>query len=172
MAGTPGYREIENVNVLLEGKAGSVSPVSCLEWRLFQRQARRFSMIERPTEFGAYILRGEGRVRVYMSGADRIGGKLHREIKERVVADVARGFVPVAHLHNHPFLFDRKPGDRMWTTEATVNNIEGGVAPSLTDVQAYRGMREHFGLRGAWITNGLDTAHFTAGDFDVLSAWE
>ncbi|WP_437644890.1 hypothetical protein [Sorangium sp. So ce362] len=170
MTGPPGYREIENVNVILDGKAGAVQPISCLEWRLFQRQARRYPMIEHPTEFGAYILRGEARVRVYYSGADRVGGKLRGEVKERVVADLGRGFVPFAHLHNHPFLFDRVPGDRMWTTEETKNNYEGGVAPSLTDVHAYRGMRDDFGLRGAWVTNGLDTAHFEAADFDVLSA--
>jgi len=172
MTGTPGYREIENVNVILDGKAGAVSPISCLEWRLFQRQARRYPMIEHPTEFGAYILRGDGRVHVYYSGADRVGGKLRGEVKERVVADITRGFVPVAHLHNHPFLFDRKPGDRMWTTEETKNNYEGALAPSLTDVNAYRGMREDFGLQGAWVTNGLETAHFKAADFDVLSARE
>ncbi|MRG94945.1 hypothetical protein [Polyangium spumosum] len=170
MTGKPGWRELENVDVILEGKAGAVKPISCLEWRLFQRQARRYPMIEHPTEFGAYILRGQGRVRVYFSGADRVGGKLRGEVKARVVADIGRGFAPVAHLHNHPFLFDREPGDRMWTTEDTVNNHEGGVAPSLTDVQAYRGMREEFGLQGAWVTNGLDTAHFEAADFDVLSA--
>ena len=48
----------------------------------------------------------------------------------------------------------------------------GGVAPSLTDVQAWLQMREAFGPRGGWVTNGLDTGHFLAEDFDRLSAWE
>jgi hypothetical protein len=171
MIGQDGYRETENIDRLLEGSAGTVGPMSCLEWRLFQRQARRYPMVERPTEFGAYVLRGEGRLRVYLSGADRVGGRLAREVRDRVVADVARGFEPVAHLHNHPFLFDRTPGDRMWTTEATVKDVAGGIAPSLTDVQAWRRMREHFGLQGGWVTNGLDTARYTAADFERLSAW-
>ena len=88
------------------------------------------------------------------------------------MADVAKGFAPVAHLHNHPFMFDRKPGDRTWATPETVNDVGGGVAPSLTDVQAFRMMREGFGLRGAWVTNGLETGRFTSEDFDRLSAWE
>jgi hypothetical protein len=171
MVGKEGAREVENIDPLLQGKVGALGPVSCLEWRLFQRQARRFPMIEHPTEFGAYVLRGHGRIRVYLSGADWVGGKLRQEVKGRVVADVARGFAPVAHLHNHPFLFDRKPGDRMWTTEDSVNDVAGAVAPSLTDVQAWRRLREHFGLQGAWVTNGLDTARYTAEDFDRLSAW-
>ncbi|HSP78089.1 MAG TPA: hypothetical protein VLQ93_06145 [Myxococcaceae bacterium] len=172
-AGNPGdmRREVENSLALLVGKAGSLGPASCLEWRLFQRQARRFPMLERPTEFGAYVLRGQGRIRVYLSGADRVGMKLRGEVSERVAADVARGFVPVAHLHNHPFLFDREPGDRMWTTPETVEDVGGTLAPSLADVNAYRQMREYFGLRGAWVTNGLDTGRFTAEDFDRLSAW-
>jgi hypothetical protein len=164
-------REAENSDALLQGRAGAMAPASCLEWRLFQRQARRFPMLERPTEFGAYVLRGHGRIRVYLSGADRVGGKLRREVKDRVVADVARGFAPVAHLHNHPFMFDRQPGDRTWATEDTVKDVGGALAPSLTDVQAYRQMRTHFGLQGAWVTNGLDTGRYSSEDFDRLSAW-
>lgn len=172
LVGRPGEREAENTARLLDGSAGKVGDISCLEWGLFQRQARRFPMIERPTEFGAYVLRGHGRIRVYMSGADRIGGRLRHEVRDRVMADVAKGFAPVAHLHNHPFMFDRKPGDRTWATPETVNDVGGGVAPSLTDVQAFRMMREGFGLRGAWVTNGLETGRYTSEDFDRLSAWE
>jgi hypothetical protein len=171
MMKSDGVREAENSTALLEGKAGAIGPINCLEWRLFQRQARRFPMIEHPTEFGAYVLRGQGRLRVYFSGADFVGGKLRHEVRDRVMEDVRRGFAPVAHGHNHNFMFDRKLGDRMWTTEESINDVGGGVAPSLTDVQAYRRMREAFGLQGAWVTNGLDTARYTAEDFDRLSAW-
>jgi hypothetical protein len=156
---------------LISGAGGTLAPVSCLEWRLFQHQARRFPMIERPTELSAYVLRGHGRIRVYLSGADRVGGKLRGEVSDRVAADVARGFSAVAHLHNHPFLFDRKPGDRTWATEDTLQDVAGALAPSLADVQAYRQMRAAFGLQGAWITNGLDSARYASEDFDRLSAW-
>jgi len=166
--GTP--RDSDNTRALLLGRVGTLGPMSCLEWRLFQRQTRRFPMLAHPTELGAYVLRGHGRLRVYFSGADRVGMKLRGEVSERVAADVARGFAPVAHLHNHNFMFDRKPGDRMWTTAETVNDIGGTLAPSMTDVQAWRRMREYFGLEGAWVTNGLDTARYTAEDFARLSA--
>lgn len=166
--GTP--RDVDNTRALLLGRAGTLGPMSCLEWRLFQRQTRRFPMLAHPTEFGAYVLRGHGRLRVYFSGADRAGMKLRAEVSERVAADVARGFAPVAHLHNHNFMFDRTPGDRLWTTAETVNDIGGTLAPSMTDVQAWRRMRASFGLEGAWVTNGLDTARYTAEDFARLSA--
>jgi hypothetical protein len=172
MVGNPMQREAENTGRVLDGSAGKQGPASCLEWRLFQRQASRYPMLEHPTEFGAHILRGHGRLRVYLSGMGSVGGKLRHEVRDRVVADVANGFEPVAHLHNHPFMFDRKPGDRMYTTELTKDDIGGALAPSLTDVQAYRMMREHFGLKGAWLTNGLDSIHYTSEDFDRLSAWD
>ncbi|PTL76041.1 hypothetical protein DAT35_51905 [Vitiosangium sp. GDMCC 1.1324] len=172
MVGKPMQREAENTGRVLDGSAGQPGPANCLEWRLFQRQAHRYPMIEHPTELGAYILRGHGRLRVYLSGGDSVGGRLRHEVSDRVVADVANGFEPVAHLHNHPFMFDRKPGDRLYTTEDSKNDIGGALAPSLTDVQAYRNMRERFGLKGAWLTNGLDSIHYTSEDFDRLSAWD
>ncbi|WP_375766875.1 hypothetical protein NR798_35045 [Archangium gephyra] len=172
MAGKPMQREAENTGRVLDGSAGQHGLASCLEWRLFQRQARRYPILEHPTEFGAYILRGHGRLRVYMSGGDSVGGQLRHEVSDRVAADAANGFEPVAHLHNHPFMFDRKPGDRMYTTEDSVKDIGGALAPSLTDVQAWRNMRAGFGLKGGWLTNGLDSIHYTSGDFDRLSAWD
>lgn len=167
-----GKREADNSDRVLEGSAGKMGPASCLEWRLFQRQAHRYPMLEHPTEFGAYILRGNGRLRVYLSGGDSVGGQLRHEVSNRVAADVANGFEPMAHLHNHPFMFDRKPGDRMYTTELSKDEIGGALAPSLTDVQAYRSMRAGFGLKGAWLTNGLDSIRYTSEDFDRLSAWD
>ncbi|MCP3145176.1 hypothetical protein [Pyxidicoccus xibeiensis] len=172
MVGKPMQRETENVSRVLDGSAGKVGVISCLEWRLFQWQSRRYPMLEHPTEFGAYVLRGQGRIRIYLSGADRAGGSLRHEVRERVATDVARGFALVAHVHNHNFMFDRKVGDRMWTTPETVKDIGGGVAPSLTDVQAYRAMRESLKLQGAWVTNGLETGRYTSEDFDRMSAWE
>ncbi len=164
-------REAENGNALLHDKAGKIGPASCLEWRLFDRQHGRFPMLTRPTEISAYVLRGAGRLHVYLSGADRVGGRLRGEVTDRVLADVAAGFEVVAHLHNHPFMFDRAVGDRTWATAENIADIGGALAPSLTDVQLYRAMRERLGLRGAWVTNGLDTARYTAADFDRLSAW-
>jgi hypothetical protein len=163
-------REAENIDAVLAGQA-EIGPASCLEWRLFQWQARRFPMLARPTEFMAYVLRGHGEIRVYVSGADRVGGRLPGEVRARVLADVAAGFVPVAHLHNHPFMFDRTPGDRTWATAETVHDIAGALAPSMSDVQVYRGMREEFGLRAAWVTNGLDTSRLPAAAFAHLASW-
>lgn len=171
-SGKPSQRESENGRLVLDGRAGKQRPVTTLEWLLFQYQARRYPMIGHPTEFSAYVLRGNGRLHVYMSGADSIGTKLRYEVTKRAILDVKAGMEPIAHLHNHPFMFDRVPGDRLYTTEDSKADIGGALAPSLTDIQALRRMRDDFGLRGAWITNGLDTYEFKAVEFDRLSAWD
>ncbi len=162
--------DAENGALLLEGRAGTIGPASWLEWLLFREQDRRYPMIEHPSEMGAYVLRGKGRARVYLSSMESVGGKLRREISDRVAADAAAGFEVTAHLHNHPFMFDRVPGDRMWTTPETVKDVGGALAPSTNDVAFYRGAVESVALRGAWVTNGLDTARFTAADLERLKA--
>jgi hypothetical protein len=162
--------DAENATLLLEGRAGSIRPAACLESLLFREQARRYPMLEHPSEFGAFVLRGRGRVRVYFSSLETVGAKVRHEVNDRIRADGAAGFEVLAHVHNHTFMFDRVPGDRMWTLPETVADVGGALAPSTTDVHFYRSMRESLGLRGAWVTNGLNTAQFSASDFDRLSA--
>lgn len=160
--------DAENATLLLEGRAGTIGPASCLEALLFREQLRRYPMPAHPSEFGAFVLRGKGRVRVYFSSFETVGAKIRGEVTGRVRADVASGFELTAHLHNHPFLFDRVPDDRMWTTPETVADVAGALAPSTNDVHFYRSLREEVDLRGAWVTNGLDTARFTAQDMHRL----
>jgi hypothetical protein len=95
---------------------------------------------------------------------NRIGGRISQAVTERVATDNTNGWEVVAHLHNHPFMFDRKVGDRMWTIEATKDDIGGGLAPSINDVHFYRESLLPLGLRGAWVTNGFDTLHLTAAE--------
>ena len=162
--------EAANATLLLEGRVGTITPVSCLEAMLWKWQAARYPMLEHPTEFGAFVLRGHGRVRVYLSSADLVGQRIRDEITKRVQADASAGFRLVTHIHNHPFLFNRKVGDRMWTLEATKEDVAGALAPSMTDVQFYRNLRNSLGLQEAWVMNGLNTSRFPAGEFDVLTA--
>lgn len=162
--------DAENATLVLDGAVGTIGPVCLLETLLLRQQAGRFPILEHPSELGAFILRGKGRVRVYFSSFESVGGKIRHEVNERVLADAARGFEVTAHLHNHPFLFDRVPGDRMWTTPETVADVAGALAPSTNDVRFYLGAREEMGLRAAWVTNGLDTARFDAHELDRFRA--
>jgi hypothetical protein len=162
--------EAANVTLLLEGRAGNITRIGCLDAMLWKWQAARYPMLAHPTEFGAFVLRGHGRVRIYLSSADLVGQRISRVVTELVQADVVAGFQPLAHIHNHPFLFDREVGDRMWTLEATKEDVAGALAPSMTDVQFYRNVRGSLSLEEAWVTNGLHTSRFHAGEFDMLTA--
>lgn len=155
--------------LILEGRAGTLHPIGCLEAMLWKWQAARYPMLEHPTEFGAFILLGEGVVRVVLSSSEMVGQRLRRPVLDRVEADVRGGYRLKAHLHNHPFLFHREVGDRMWTMEGTVDDVAGALAPSMTDVQFYLSAREGLNLEEAWVTNGLETSRFPAGELDLLA---
>ena len=161
--------EAANATLVLEGRVGAIAPVTCLEAMLWKWQAARYPMLDHPTEFGAFVLRAPGRVRVYLSSADLVGQRVRGGVTQLVQADERAGFHLVAHLHNHPFLFDRTVGDRMWTLEATREDVAGALAPSMTDVRFYRTLRDSLGLEEGWVTNGLQSSHFRAGEFDVLT---
>ncbi|MFN8574520.1 MAG: hypothetical protein U0132_20880 [Gemmatimonadaceae bacterium] len=160
--------EATNAELLASGRAGTITPMGCLEAMLWTWQAARYPMFDHPTEFGAFVTRGQGRVHVYLSSADLVGQKLRDAVTAAVQADLAAGYRLIAHIHNHPFLFDRVVGDRMWTIEGTKDDVAGALAPSMTDVQFYRSVRASQGLEGAWVTNGFETSHFTAAEFDLL----
>jgi len=160
--------EATNARLVLEAHVGDITQMSCLEVMLWKWQASRYPMLEHPTEFGAFLLRGHGRVRIYLSSADLVGQRIRDTITKLVEGDIAAGFQVVAHVHNHPFLFDRHVGDRMWTLKGTTGDVAGALAPSMTDVQLYRNLRRSCGLREAWVTNGFETARFRADEFDTL----
>lgn len=171
-AGQPGASlDDHNVRALLTGAAGRVRATSCLEALLFIRQSRRYSMLTHPTEFSAFLLRKGAALRLYVSGADRAGLKMREEVLGAIDADVEAGFALVGHLHNHNFFFSRRVGDRLFTTPATLVQVNGVVAPSATDVHLYRALRGRpMNLRDALVTNGLVTGVFGAADIDRLAA--
>ena len=162
--------EATNSTLVLEGRVGTIVPVGCLEAMLWKWQNARYPMLEHPTEFGAFVLRSPGQVRVYLSSADLVGQRINRAIMNGIKDDASAGFQILTHIHNHPFMFDRKVGDRMWTLEATKEDVAGAVAPSMTDVQFYRNLRDSPGLKEAWVTNGIHTSRIQASEFNTLTA--
>lgn len=162
--------EAANATSLLDGRVGVITPISCLEAMIWKWQAARYPMLEHPTEFGAFVLTGHEQVRVYLSSADLVGQRIRRKVTDLVQADISAGWRLLAHIHNHPFLFDRKVGDRMWTVDATKEDVAGALAPSTTDVQFFRSVRDSLNLEEAWVTNGLHTSRFRAREFDLLAA--
>jgi hypothetical protein len=160
-----GRRESENGRLVLSGAVGTLRPIACLEALLLDHQAARFPMVTRPTELQALVLRRAAtadepaRIRVYVAASGAPWPPRFTPAVDSLVArDLRAGWTAHAHLHNHPFYLDQQSAD-----------IAGANAPSLSDVQVYRALRESIGLERAWITNGFTTVEIAARDFARLS---
>lgn len=157
------HGEAANGRMVRDGSVGVLRPASCLEALLVEYQAARFPMASHPTEFHAIVMEREdaGRrwTRVYFAGSSATWPPKANLLFERIAADRREGWRAVAHIHNHPFLFAN--GD-----------IAGANAPSLSDVQFWRSVRDEDGVESARVTNGFATFVASAADFDRLRARE
>jgi hypothetical protein len=154
--------EAANGRIVLAGSAGTLRPASCLEALLVEAQAARFPMASHPTEFHALVMErvaaGTRQVRVYFAGSSAPWPPKANLLLDHVQADRRDGWRAVAHLHNHPFLF------------GSGGDIAGANAPSMTDVQFWRYLRESFGIESARVTNGFATFEAPAAAFGQLRA--
>lgn len=151
----------ENVRAVLEGRAGAIRAMSCLEGLLFSVQAERTvaqgaTMFDAPTEFLSYVLAREGMLKIYFYTVDQPGIGGLSTLHEPLQADLGAGWRVVGNIHNHNFFPD---SDR----------VLGGVVPSAADIQALRSARDAFGLPSASIVNGFHALEMTGSDLDVFS---
>lgn len=152
--------EAANGRTVLAGSAGTLRSVSCLEALLVETQAARFPMASHPTEFHALVMERGDTVRVYFAGSSAPWPPKANLLLDRAAADRREGWRAMAHLHNHPFLFS-SDGD-----------IAGANAPSLTDVQFWRFLRDSLSVESARVTNGFATFESPAAAFSILRARE
>ena len=152
--------EAEKIKVVLAKLAENIRSINCLEALLLTIQLERQSMIDQPSEFGAFILKNADpahpQIKIYYSTWDRPGGKMDKRVMSLVDADLSGGWILWRHLHNHNFFF-----------HSTVS-VMGGTCPSKADVKLYLNLREDHGLRSASITNGFDTIDLSPEDFRKL----
>lgn len=154
--------DADNVRLVLEGRAGALRPMSCLEGWLFATQTARGmeegrTMYTHPTEFLSYVLERGDTLKVWYYTVDQPGvgalARLHRPVEE----DIDAGWMVVRNIHNHNFFPD-------------ADAVLGGTVPSATDVGLLRAMRSSIGLSRASITNGFHTIDLDSADFDAFRA--
>jgi hypothetical protein len=150
-------------DLILNGSAGRIEPVNCLEALLLAEQEARFPSRKAATEFQALVMeRGEGgakQLRVYFASGDLAGmAPLLDPILDRVRGDLALGWKARGHLHNHPFIF--LPGQ---------DDIAGTAIPSATDAESYVWYGKEFGIAEARITNGVSTLVIPSGQFSLFA---
>jgi len=133
-----------NARLMLKGGLGSLHPIDCLEALLLGVQASRRPMATEPTEFLAFVLRKEGRLKVWYYTVDQPGIGRLGPLKDAVEADAAEGWRPYLNIHNHNFFFDKDPAvaARPW--------------PSAADAQLLRNLAiKGFSFQASVVTNGF-----------------
>ncbi|MCG8425487.1 MAG: hypothetical protein MJE77_47015 [Proteobacteria bacterium] len=154
-----GEEHAYNFDLILDGRAGILSPMNCLQSIIFDIQNREHPLSEAPSEgLGAILRRKFADFYVFKIYAQTEGDYIPstEKLREFVAKDVAAGWEWFVHMHNHPFMFDG-PFD-----------IAGTVIPSSPDLAAYESHRNQFGLKVGWITNGLDSLHLDTEEVDLF----
>ena len=158
-----GVRDADKIHRVLDGEIGRIESINCLEALLFTEHEARYPVEAGATEFLAFILRKDGRLKAYLlSHGDTNGVSPSGElVRGRLREDRAQGWILLANLHNHPFQFDNPSGDIGGTTVPSGDSSYGDVSVFQSGVSEYD-------MRGAWITNGFDTVRFDAADVAAL----
>ena len=143
-----------NNRLVAANAAAWIAPATCLEKLLFQAQDRRIDTFAAPTEFVSVILKSpdRARLRAYFYTVNQDGIGRMSSVTGWALADQRAGWTLLAMLHNHNF----HPGHPRQNSP---------LAPSLPDAQFNANLAREGGLRAAWITNGLHTAHIPAEAF-------
>lgn len=154
--------ESTNGEAVLAGRAGTLRPIGCLESLLLEAQLERFPATAARSEMHAFVLTrdlatghaGEPTEIVYFAASSAPFPPNPELLLDSIAAREATGWHLAADVHNHPFYFDHLGSD---AHGAPLGDIAGANAPSTSDVQFYRFLRDRFGLQQALLTNGFTT---------------
>ncbi len=115
---------------LLGGEFGTVRPARCLERLLLELHHQFVPLTTRSAEFRAWVLKREGRLRVFFAThpLEAWGPNLPTTTRLSMEADLRAGWTLAFDLHNHPFDFDQPCGP---------GGAGGFIAPSPMDLTSY-----------------------------------
>jgi hypothetical protein len=143
-----------NNKIVLAEARNWIRPANCLERLLQAEQHSRLDALEIPTEFLSFVLLSadEKRVRVYFYTVNYDGIGAATPVSAPVVQAREEGWTVLAGLHNHGF----HPGQP---------TLDGILAPSSPDAHFNFNFAAKVGMKEAWITNGIHSAHIPASEF-------
>lgn len=142
-----------NTRQVLQGRAGHIRPMACLESLVFDEFLTVVDLTKSPQEAHAYFLKKGDDIQILGDFYDHPGdlgtspsALTQREMQRRLRS----GWRFWISYHNHPFDFANPYGD-----------IGGNLAPSEPDIQTYLYERP----QEAIITNGLESLVLRKSDF-------
>jgi hypothetical protein len=150
-----------NVDLVLNGKAGIIREMNCIEGILFSHLTDRSiirgkSLFTDPTEFLSYVLSKGDFLKIYFYTVDQPGIGGLSVFDNLLEQDLENGWVFSKNLHNHNFF----PGADMFL---------GGVVPGAGDIGAFRSTARRYGATNATITNGFHSIEMSSDDFQKFS---
>lgn len=151
-----GERYAHNFNVILDGWAGEIKPVGCIEALLLKLYATRVGENAKVTEFAAYILQRDDKAKIYAVSSMSSFVPAVPSVVNRVRSDISNGWKLQIHLHNHPFFPDNSTGDIAGTIVPS-----GFLSESSTggDLNTFVRLFAEYSLQEFWITNAFHTLH-------------
>ncbi len=133
-----------------------VRKINCLEALLLNLQGSRVDLISTPTEFLAFKLKKNKRVRLLYFTSNINGvrglGFLHSKI-QKFVDD---NWILEKNIHNHTLNLNDK-------------NYRGTIGPSVSDAFVFKMELKDFNLKAAVITNGFESMEVPSHMFKGLS---
>ncbi|MEM7372300.1 MAG: hypothetical protein AAF587_27020 [Bacteroidota bacterium] len=155
---TPWPEENFNHEQTHNGRVGKIRDINYLEAQLLNYQLSRYPLFSHPTELSSMVLRHDSlqQLRIYFAASDTPWPPKAPEVMDHMEQALEEGWRLHAHLHNH--------------FEPDSNLYLGIMAPSMSDVQVLRWMRDEYGLQEVWITNGFTTVEIQAPELDQLNS--
>ncbi|MCI5056178.1 MAG: hypothetical protein MRY83_08720 [Flavobacteriales bacterium] len=153
-----GEKEAENTEAL-HAIDGLIHEINHIEAEVLNYQASRYSFFDNPTEFQAVIAKNDSLnlQRIYFGAGDKGWPPRCRTMFSKIQEDLLKGWKVQFHLHNH---FNPDSLDKL-----------GVLAPSMTDIQFYRALKESISLPEARVTNGFHTIKVDSSLFHQLNSW-
>lgn len=151
-----GYVQGDNWQLVRYRHLGQIRQMNALESHFMDYQAFRYSMYERPSQFQCFILKkdtlGVTWTRVYFTAGDKPLLSRSRMLMASVEEAIAEGWYMYGYLHNH--------------TGRSAADVMGDLTPDYKDVADLQLLKNQYGLRHAFITNGFKTLEIDASDFN------
>lgn len=145
----------KNIKLILSNPK-KIRKMNCLESKLLTIQNGRVDLLDKPTEFVAFLLRKEANRKLFYFTSNIAGIRSLGYIHSQLDGLLKGGWELEYNLHNHNFFISDK-------------KYRGTVAPSLADSWLYQMELKDYGLKKAIITNGFDSVEIDSSLFKKLS---
>lgn len=150
-----------NSNLIHSGEIGTIRKINYLESKILEYQLNRFPLYSSPTEFHAFITKNDqtNKLRIYFGASDKGWPPDPKPILQELNKQENKEWKLIRHLHNH-YCHEENPYC------AQEEKYIGILAPSMSDAEYFKMLKENYDLEIALITNGFHTVEIKNENFE------